>query len=135
MPKSTLTKRLQNLARGGENYRNLRWRVFTAMGERPGQSLSRLTPYLSGTFFTLSQERFGENTFPLHALPMMTRDWHILSQLAGNNDETIGNNYLRLVSVIENKALCARIVTHRTELKEFLVGQIFFVKRGNDRPS
>jgi len=101
MARLSLKSKIRNLARGGENYRHLRWRVFQAIIERSNEKLPGINSFLGQTFFSL-QSRISpgrtEQITPLDAVPFLTRDWQILERLQSDRSKTLAQIYLRLAT-------------------------------------
>jgi len=82
MARENLTSKIKNLARGGENYRFLRWRVFAALAERPNDALASMPTFLATRFFSLRlPTKGGAVGQAIHALAFTDRDWKILTRL------------------------------------------------------
>lgn len=102
---TTLNAQIRNLARGGANYRRLRWKVFTELSTRRDQEVAKLSPFLNNTFFSLtdlpkkvSGGRVSGNANPLNALPLLDKDWAILDRLSSEIRPDIEINYLKLTA-------------------------------------
>lgn len=112
MAKQTLTAKLKNLARGGENYRHLRWSINLAISERPGELVGPMSPFLSRELFSLSTKAKSKGQRrPYLALPFMNKDWEVLERLINEPDVGINHTYLQLLSdyIRTNAKACERM--------------------------
>ena len=99
MKKIDLNNRIRNLARGGENYRNLRLKVFQFLHSSGAEQLEDMSAFLSKSFFSLkisSGDRIQTKSSAF-ALPLGPKDYEILEQLKASRSPQLRTNYLRLV--------------------------------------
>ena len=127
MPRVNLSTQIRNLARSGESYRLLRWRVFTALMERPTEPLLSVAPFLSKTFFSIFSSRkklMAERASALHALPLMARDFVVLGKLRELNFGSVHDAYLSLLCdyIVENRESVERLLSIESGVTREVLG-------------
>lgn len=98
---TNLGAKLVNLARGGQSYRHLRFKVFNRLIKAPLEHVSPLGDHNESTFFdtTVTIENYGSKVKrQLNALALSPKDFKNIDELNRTTAENLGINYLKLAS-------------------------------------